>query len=56
MEPATFYTLAMGVPPETHGRCLPFVWDPAGDADAQVRAAALPALWDRMGRRAGAAW
>ena len=39
MEPATFYTLAMGVPVETHGRCLPFVWDPGA---MRMRRAAPP--------------
>ena len=55
MEPATFYTLAMGVPPETHGRCLPFVWDRDGDADAPVRARrrspTLGTGWAAAGRR-----
>ena len=51
MEPATFYTLAMGVPAEAHGRCLPFVWDP-GAMRMRLGAArrALPAVWDRMTR------
>ncbi len=48
MEPATFYTLAMGVPAEEHGRCLPFVWDP--DAMRMRTALRTPvrAVWDRM--------
>ena len=50
MEPATFYTLAMGVPAETHGRCLPFVWDPHAMRMRPARPPRQPALWDRMGR------
>lgn len=50
MEPATFYTLAMGVPAEAHGRCLPFVWDPAAMRMRPCEAPALPAVWDRMTR------
>ena len=49
MEPATFYTLAMGVPIEAHGRCLPFVWDPAAMRMRRAGPPALPALWDRIG-------
>jgi hypothetical protein len=50
MEPATFYTLAMGVPAEAHGRCLPFVWDPAAMRMRVGPPPALPAVWDRMTR------
>ncbi len=49
MEPATFYTLAMGVPVETHGRCLPFVWDPVAMRMRRAEPSPLPALWDRIG-------
>ena len=48
MEPATFYTLAMGVPAERHGRCLPYVWDPAAMRVRPGAPPALPAVWDRM--------
>lgn len=50
MEPATFYTLAMGVPAELHGRCLPFAWDPAAMRMRPATRPALPAVWDRMTR------
>jgi predicted AlkP superfamily phosphohydrolase/phosphomutase len=50
MEPATFYTLAMGLPAETHGRCLPFVWDPESMCMRLGGAPEMPALWDRMTR------
>lgn len=50
MEPSTFYTLAMGVPPETHGRCLPFTWDPQAMRMRPPQTPSLPAVWDRMTR------
>ena len=34
-----------------HGRCLPFVWDPAPCGCAGREPPRLPALWDRMGAR-----
>ena len=50
MEPSTFYTVAMGVPPEAHGRCLPFTWDPQSMRMRAAARPALPAVWDRMTR------
>lgn len=50
MEPATFYTLAMGVPAETHGCCLPFAWDPRAMRMRPGEAPAPLAVWDRMTR------
>jgi predicted AlkP superfamily phosphohydrolase/phosphomutase len=49
MEPSTFHTLALGVPAEEHGRCLPFVWDPKRMRMRVGGPSRLPALWDRMG-------
>lgn len=48
MEPATFYTLAMGLPAEQHGRCLPFVWDPSAMRMRVGGPPRQPALWDRL--------